>query len=64
MPSLLTTLLDPGFVLLGLLFTASLAIGQNCYYPNGIVDASQSACFPGDDASPCCPQNWQCLSNG
>lgn len=38
--------------------------GQTCYYPNG--NASTSTDFPCslEADSPCCPQGWQCLSNG
>lgn len=51
-------------ILLSLCSFVSYVKGQTCYYPNG--NASTSTDFPCslEADSPCCPQGWQCLSNG
>ena len=47
-----------------LLFPAVLVDGQDCYYPNGDLAATDDHPCSSGGPSPCCPLNWQCLSNG
>ncbi|KXS98573.1 hypothetical protein AC578_4285 [Pseudocercospora eumusae] len=57
-----TTIRAAAGILLGLHFILHPALAQNCYYPNGDVSTTDAACSSGDSA--CCPNNWECLSNG
>lgn len=36
---------------------------QSCYYPNGDLSTVDAPCSSSGGA-PCCPLNWECLSNG
>ena len=40
-----------------------ITLAQNCYYPNGDISTSDYPCSSDGDG-PCCPFQWQCLSNG
>ncbi|KAK4548369.1 hypothetical protein LTR36_010240 [Oleoguttula mirabilis] len=37
-------------------------VAANCYYPNGDLSISDDACSSNGGA--CCPEQWECLSNG
>jgi len=50
------------FAVLGTLFTP--ASPANCYYPNGDIETSHSACNESADVSACCNPGDLCLSNG
>lgn len=41
-----------------------LVHGQDCFYPNGALAATDDHPCSSDGHSTCCPLNWQCLSNG
>ncbi|KAL1970273.1 hypothetical protein VTN77DRAFT_5433 [Rasamsonia byssochlamydoides] len=51
-----------------ILYLCSLLVSsvqsQACYYPNGNVSTSTDIPCSLEAYSPCCPQGWQCLSNG
>lgn len=51
--------------LIGVLHLCSLGVrAQNCYYPNGDLSTEGDGPCSSEPDSPCCPLNWQCLSNG
>lgn len=39
---------------------------RQCYYPNGDLSKSDPPDIPcnDDDGAPCCPDKWECQSNG
>lgn len=47
-----------------LLPSALFVHGQDCFYPNGALAATDDHPCSSDGHSTCCPLNWQCLSNG
>ncbi|KAF7195152.1 hypothetical protein HII31_03358 [Pseudocercospora fuligena] len=58
-----TTIRAAAGILLWLHFILEPASAQNCYYPNGDVSTTDAACSSSGDSA-CCPNNWECLSNG
>lgn len=61
LPKTCKLLLSAGFLLLR---APWFVHGQNCYYPNGDLAATDDHPCSSDGHSTCCPLNWQCLSNG
>lgn len=46
-----------------LLFLLAYTHAQSCYYPNGNLASSDTACTDGNGDSFCCSSSYYCLSN-